>query len=120
LFAVLPLRDSLGRRGLLVCVREFEHESVRLDSGARFGGRLLLAAVLPSDPKEDDSAYHGDAIVVTLPGTSFQVTYKRHNGSLVATDFSGSDVQRKITMPVFLSQAWHAANEKAKELRWIA
>jgi hypothetical protein len=62
----------------------------------------------------------GDAIVVTLPGTSFQVTYKRQQGSLVATDFSGKDAQRKITMPVFLSQAWRAANGKAKELRWIA
>jgi hypothetical protein len=40
----------------------------------------------------------GDAIVVTLPGTTFQVTYKRHNGSLVATDFRGTDVQRKITI----------------------
>jgi hypothetical protein len=62
----------------------------------------------------------GDAITVTLPGTSYQVTYKRQHGSLVATDFSGKDAQRKITMPVFLSQAWRAANGKAKELRWIA
>jgi hypothetical protein len=62
----------------------------------------------------------GDEIIVTLPGTSFQVTYKHRDGSLVATDFTGKDVQRKITMPVFLSQAWRAANGKAKELRWIA
>jgi hypothetical protein len=62
----------------------------------------------------------GDAIVVTLPGTNFQVTYERHNGSLVATDFRGTDVQRKITMPEFLSQPWLAANGKAKKLRWIA
>ena len=61
----------------------------------------------------------GDAIVVTLPGTSFHVTYRRHNASLVATDFSGKDVQRKITMPAFLSEAWHAANVKARELHWI-
>ena len=62
----------------------------------------------------------GDAIIVTLPGTSFRVTYQRQNGRLVATDFSGTDVQRKITMPVFLSEAWKAANEKARVLRWIA
>jgi hypothetical protein len=61
----------------------------------------------------------GDAIVVTLPGTTLQVTYERHNGGLVATDFKGTDVQRKITMPEF-SQAWLAAHGKAKELRWIA
>jgi hypothetical protein len=61
----------------------------------------------------------GDAIVVTLPGTSFAVTYKRSNGGLVAADFSGRDVQRKVTMPEFLAQAWKAANEKARELGWI-
>lgn len=61
----------------------------------------------------------GDALIVTLPGTNFLVTYKRHNGGLVATDFSGRDLQHKVTMPVFLSQAWQAANEKARELRWI-
>ena len=60
----------------------------------------------------------GEAIVVTLPGTSFVVTYKRCNGGLVAADFSGRDVQRKVTMPEFLAQAWKAANEKARELRW--
>ena len=62
----------------------------------------------------------GEAIIVTLPGTSFRVTYQRQNGSLLATDFSGKDIQRKVTMPVFLSEAWRAANAKARELRWIA
>ena len=61
----------------------------------------------------------GDAMVVTLPGTSFRVTYKRWNGGLVAADFSGRDMQRKITMPEFLSLAWKAANYKARELKWI-
>ena len=60
-----------------------------------------------------------DAMVVTLPGTSFRVTYKRWNGGLVAADFSGRDMQRKITMPEFLSLAWNAANYKARELKWI-
>jgi hypothetical protein len=62
----------------------------------------------------------GDAIIVTLPGTSFRVTYQRQNGGLVATDFSGKDMQRKVTMPAFLSEAWRAANVKARELRWIS
>ena len=61
----------------------------------------------------------GDAMVVTLPGTSFRVTYKRWNGGLVAADFSGRDMQRKITMPEFLSLAWNAANYTARELKWI-
>jgi hypothetical protein len=38
---------------------------------------------------------------------------------LVAADFSGKDMQRKITMPEFLSLAWNAANDKARELKWI-
>jgi hypothetical protein len=46
-------------------------------------------------------------------------TYERSNGALVATDFGGTDVHREISMPVFLSQAWQAANAKARELRWI-
>jgi hypothetical protein len=62
----------------------------------------------------------GDAIIVTLPGTTFSVTYRQANGDLVATEFSGTDVHRKITMPEFLSEAWEAANAKARELRWIA
>jgi hypothetical protein len=62
----------------------------------------------------------GDAITVTLPGTSFRVTYQRQNGSLIAIDFTGTDIARKITMPEFLSQAWQAANAKARELRWIS
>jgi hypothetical protein len=62
----------------------------------------------------------GDVIIVRLPGTNFSVTYKRSNGALVAIDFGGTDVHRKIAMPVFLSQAWQAANAKARELRWIA
>ena len=61
----------------------------------------------------------GEAIIVTLPGTSFSVTYKRWNGGLVAADFSGKDMQRKITMAEFLSLAWDAANDKARELKWI-
>jgi hypothetical protein len=62
----------------------------------------------------------GDLIIVRLPGTSFSVTYARSDGSLVATDFGGTDEHRKVSMPVFLSQAWQAANAKARELRWIA
>jgi hypothetical protein len=48
------------------------------------------------------------------------VTYQRQNGSLIAIDFTGTDIARKITMPEFLSQAWQAANAKARELRWIS
>jgi hypothetical protein len=29
------------------------------------------------------------------------------------------DMQRKITMAEFLSLAWNAANDKARELKWI-
>jgi hypothetical protein len=35
----------------------------------------------------------------------------------VAADFSGKDMQRRITMPEFLSLAWNAANDKARELK---
>src|SRR5262245_19094361 len=58
----------------------------------------------------------GDVIIVRLPGTSFSVTYVRSNGALVASDFGGTDLHREISMPLFLSQAWHAAIAKAREL----
>jgi hypothetical protein len=65
----------------------------------------------------------GDVLVVTMPGTSFSITYeKTDENGLVAIFFHARkalDETRKITFPKFLSLAWTAANAKARELRWI-
>jgi hypothetical protein len=64
----------------------------------------------------------GDKILVTLPGTNFNVTYERSSEGpgLVASAFGGrKDEDNKVKLPEFLASAWTAANDKARELGWI-
>jgi hypothetical protein len=61
-------------------------------------------------------------ITVTLPGTSYTVTYYRPKYSriLLAKRQSSKDDQRtNVTLSEFLGSAWWAANDKARELGWI-
>jgi len=63
-----------------------------------------------------------DEIIVSLPGTSYGVTYyKRANSpQLLARNISHTDDFRTpLKLSDFLSRAWHAANDKARE-RWSA
>ena len=66
----------------------------------------------------------GADIIVTMPGTSFSVVYeKTDDNKLIANSFSApkhQDEARKVSFPRFLALAWTAANEKAKEIGWIA
>ena len=64
----------------------------------------------------------GNKIIVTLPSTNFNVTYERSSDGpgLVARSFGGrKDEGHKVNLPVFLANAWTAANHKARELGWI-
>ena len=64
----------------------------------------------------------GNKIIVTLPGTNFNVTYERSSDgpALVARSFGGRrDEGDKVKLPVVLASAWMAANDKARELGWI-
>ena len=65
----------------------------------------------------------GDVLVVTIPGTTFSITYeKTEDNTLVASSFrarKGLDETRKLSFPKFLGLAWTAANAKARELGWI-
>jgi hypothetical protein len=63
----------------------------------------------------------GDVLVVTMPGTTFSITYeKTDENRLVASSFrKGLDKTHKVAFPRFLSLAWTAANAKARELGWI-
>src|SRR6478672_8296591 len=61
-----------------------------------------------------------DEIIITLPGTSYSVTYfKRANSpQLLARNISQTDDLRTlVTLSDFLSRAWRVANDKARELR---
>jgi hypothetical protein len=65
----------------------------------------------------------GDEIIVTMPGSSFKVTYtKAESGQLVASSFDSSKTQDEkavVAFPKFLALAWSAANDKARDLGWI-
>ena len=61
-------------------------------------------------------------ITVTMPGTSYTVTYYKPRDSrlLLAKHQSTTDDQRaKVTLSEFLGSAWWAASERARELGWI-
>ena len=65
----------------------------------------------------------GDDIVVTLPGTTYVVTYYRATAfpqQLLTKSHSGrEDENASMTQAEFHARAWKVANEKARELGWI-
>ena len=65
----------------------------------------------------------GDDIVVTLPGTSYVVTYYRATAfpqQLLTKSHSGrEDQDAPMTQAEFHARAWKAAKAKARELGWI-
>jgi hypothetical protein len=63
-----------------------------------------------------------DEIVVTLPGTSYSVTYYKlpNSAQLLAKHIANKDDPRiPLTLSEFLSRAWGIANDKARERGWI-
>ena len=64
-----------------------------------------------------------DEIIVTLPGSRYSVTYYKPDSSpqLLAKNIASEDDPRAvITVSEFLSAAWWLANNKARQLGWIA
>ena len=62
-----------------------------------------------------------DEIVVSLPGTSYAVAYYKPGSSpQLLARLKGNDPRLSITRAEFLAQAWRLANDKARELGWIA
>jgi hypothetical protein len=62
-------------------------------------------------------------IIVTMPGTSFRVVYRKRDRSpqLVARlDYFQNEQKGPITRAEFRARAWKLANDKARELGWIA
>ena len=62
----------------------------------------------------------GKAIIMTLPGTTFCVPYRKtsENPWLMASDIR-DDHTSGISRRTFRARAWTAANEKARELGWV-
>jgi hypothetical protein len=83
----------------------------RLQSGVivEHGNDLRVLVVLEAD-----------TIVVTIPGTSYSISYRKLHETpwLVASDVR-DDPHFPITKFTFRARAWTAANDKARELGWI-
>jgi hypothetical protein len=63
-----------------------------------------------------------DEILVTLRGTSYEITYSKRGGAqgLLAKDFrQDDDPCITVTSAEFLEMAWKVAIDKARELGWI-
>ena len=63
-----------------------------------------------------------DEIIVSLPGTSYSVTYFKRETSpqLLAKNISHSeDARTPVRLSDFLARAWRRANDKARKLGWI-
>jgi hypothetical protein len=61
-------------------------------------------------------------IVVTLPHTSFAVTYYKlaNDPQLYTRDFPlEGDPRSEMSQAEFMAHAWSLANKKARELGWI-
>jgi hypothetical protein len=61
------------------------------------------------------------AIVISLPGTSYQVTFRRlaDGPGMSASHNIRDDEDAPITPLEFLDRAWGVAKDKAKELGWL-
>jgi hypothetical protein len=63
-----------------------------------------------------------DELIVTLPGSTYSVTYYKPERSpqLLAKRMADRDDLRiPMTAAEFLASAWRLANDKARELGWI-
>ena len=61
------------------------------------------------------------AIVISLPGTSYEVTFRKLVDGLgiSASHNIADDEDAPITALEFLDRAWGVARDKARELGWI-
>jgi len=90
--------------------------------GAVFQISLHYAHKMAGFDPELSVEVYGNHITVTLPGTSYSVTYFKPMGQpwLAAKDIVHTDDLRiAMTSAEFLAKAWKVANDKARELGWI-
>ena len=64
-------------------------------------------------------AVEDGAIIVTLPGTSFCVVYRKGADPWLLVSNIRDDPNSPISKYTFRARAWVAANDKARELGWI-
>ena len=79
-----------------------------------------MATELVNDPRFKLETL-GGAIVISLPGTTYQVTFRRvaEGPGISASHNIIDDADAPITSFEFLERAWRVAKDKARELGWI-
>jgi len=88
----------------------------------KMAGRAKIRAGTRFDSKLNVQVA-GNSIIVTLLGTIYSVTYFKPRGSpgLLAMDIANeNDPRASMACPDFLASAWRTANDKAREIGWIA
>ena len=93
----------------------------RVALGAVFQIGLHYAHKMAGFDPELSVEVYGNHITITLPGTSYSVTYFKPRGQpwLAAKDIVHKDDPRiAMTSAEFLAKAWKVANDKARELGW--
>jgi hypothetical protein len=60
-----------------------------------------------------------DALVVTMPGTTYSITYRKATEPWLLASNIRDDKDSSVSKWTFRAQAWTAANEKARDLGWI-
>ena len=79
----------------------------------------------PKPTEEDDNdldvqvSVVNDAIVVTMPGTSYSVTYHKRTEPWLHASGIRDDKNSPISTSTFRARAWIAVNDKARELGWM-
>ena len=98
-------------------------DGVQASGGVGFGRRPFVVA---SDMTANDKLYVevlDDEIIITLPGTSYTVTYYRATAFpqrlLTKSHSGGEDHDAPMTQAEFHGRAWRLANDKARERGWI-
>ena len=61
----------------------------------------------------------GPYILVAMRGTCLMAKYRKQKAPWLAMDGYAEDSEAPITFKEFRTLAWHAANEKARELGWV-
>lgn len=72
---------------------------------------------------DDIRQQQNDGLIVSLPGSFYSVTYYKPEKSpqLLAKRIPDKDDLRiAMTLSEFLAKAWRLANDKSRELGWIA
>lgn len=75
-----------------------------------------------AEPSELKVEVEGRYIVITMSGSSLSASYFKSAiaPGLVPSDYMRDDKDAGILRQEFLDRAWQSANNKARELGWIA